>query len=186
MNTIVNGRDKFVEKSAFLSTRGLIQRLLDCYPKSYVPLKEDLYSYRTGYTTERNHFLHELADEIIQKLVTGGIIEYSIKYYIFADQLTFKVYHRLDFFNESKVLTMNDFSYGFTLWIVACLICIVVFLLEFTTFHIKIDPVYHLKNFIGLVGFLSAFEAINKSYFVGLGINMSEKLKHFDKRFEKY
>lgn len=168
---VVDVREKFDEKVAFLSTFSSNQRQLKTFPKSYVLLKENLYSYMTGYAIERNHFLYELVDEIVQRLVTGGVLEYSIQYYLYADLLSFNVYHHLDYLEESKVLTVKDLSYGFTLWIAACFLSYLVFLLELTTFYIKMNPIYHFKNFIGLLGLLNALNVCNEIHFSGLGIN---------------
>jgi len=160
----------------FLSTHDYILRLLEVFPKSFVVLKEDLYSYMTGYVTERNHFLYELADETIQKLVTGGVLEHGFNIFNYADILAYKVFHHLDYVKESNVLTLEDFSYGFTLWIIACLICILAFLMELTTFYIKMDPFYHIKNFIGIFALLNALTFYNNNYCGDLGIGKGLKL----------
>lgn len=161
---------------AFLTTHDYILRLLEVFPNSFVVLKEDLYSYMTGYVIERNHFLYELADETIQKLVTGGVLEHGFNIYYYADQLAYKVFHNLDYIKESNVLTLEDFSYGFTLWIIACLICILFFLLELTTFYIKMDPFYHIKNFIGILALLNALNIYNNSHCGDLSIGKRLKL----------
>jgi hypothetical protein len=170
VKTIVDRKNKFDEKVAFLSTHGYNLQLLDIFPNAFIELQETLYSYMTGYIMYRNHFLYELTDEVIQDLVTGGVLEHGIHIYNQADKMQHNTYHNFDYVNESKVLTLEDFSYGFTLWIIACLICMIVFLMELTTFYIRVDPFYHIKNVIGVLAFLSALTVYNNSHLGDLAI----------------
>ena len=124
---------------------------------------------------EKNNFLYELTDEVIQDLVTGGILQYSINMYYYRDLLIFKIIHNLDYIDESRIMTFGDFSYGFTLWIISCLICVLVFLMEQTTFYIKMDPFYHIKDLIGHFGLLNVIIIYNDCYFGDLAVG--SKLK---------
>lgn len=123
---------------------------LDLYPKTFVILKQNLYTFMTGYITTQNHFLYELMNQISQELVTGGILQHAIEMSYSEDFMKYKFYSNFYLIDNATILTFSDFAYGFTLWIFACIICYVVFLLELTTFYLKLNPVYHLKNFVGL------------------------------------
>lgn len=170
VKTLVNNSYKFGERKSIFGTNKQFQRFLKWFPKSYVILQEDLLTQLSGYFMEKNNYLFELTDEIIQDLITGGIIQHSIDMYSHRDLSMFKIKHHLDYIDESMILTMDDFSYGFTLWIITCLVCVFVFLLELTTFYIKMDPFYHIKNLISLLGFLYVLRIFRNKYFRRLAV----------------
>lgn len=121
-------------------------------PSSHV-LEEDLYSHVTGIWTTPNNHLYELASDVSQNLISGGIMQHFIdlSFYVFCKRIS-----AIQIMEDSSlVIVLDDLSYGFILWIIACLISYVGFMFELTTFYLKIQPIEFLKNMIGLNGLLN-------------------------------
>ncbi|CAG9806528.1 unnamed protein product [Chironomus riparius] len=150
MHNISNSALKFAHCS--------YEKMLQCYqnhfPESGGFLKEHLYSFITGFMLYHFHFLFELTDETVQALLTGGILQHSF------EMEDFKANHEVhsmamnirSMTEKSKVMTMDDLSYGFTLWMFSCLITFIVFLVEMTTFYLGFGPfIYYFKCFVNLV-----------------------------------
>ncbi|KAL7013177.1 hypothetical protein ACKWTF_015235 [Chironomus riparius] len=96
----------------------------------------------------RNSILYESLSEVIEKLNPSGIIQYLINYdswvtYDKFDSAVTKV---------PRILTFNDLSFGFVLWLAACGISVVGFAVEMTEYKMRIA----IKNMIGVVVFLSS------------------------------
>ena len=94
----------------------------------------------------RNSILYDSLNEVIEKLNPSGIIQYLINYdswvtYNKFDTATVKV---------PRILTFNDLSFGFVLWLIACGISIVGFAVEMTEYKIRIM----IENIIGIGIFL--------------------------------
>jgi hypothetical protein len=138
-------------------------------------LKEDLYTYVNGFAIMNNNFIYHLTNNVLKHLVSAGIPEFLFNYMISSTINTHKIRHNLNPTAETAVISFNDLSYGFTLWILACLFCYVAFLLELTTFYLKMDPVYHFKNLIGLLGILYVLTVYNKCYYGDLSVCMGHK-----------
>lgn len=136
-------------------------------------LSENLYTHVTGFVMMRNNFLYDLATDTMNGLISGGIIQHYFDNFEFFAENFFKIALSPKQ-EEHDTMKFSDLSYGFTLWILACLICYVVFLLELTSFYIKMDPIYHFRNFIGLLGLLNALLVFNKCYCGDLRINMKQ------------
>lgn len=82
-----------------------------------------------------HNFLIELADETVQGLITGGIMQYSIKNTEIRDNSELRLMReKLNhlFPEKLSILSMEDLSYGFVLWIYACMISTAAFLFELT------------------------------------------------------
>ena len=135
---------------------------LDLHPKTFVLLKQNLYTTMTGYTTSKNHFLYELMNEIAQELVSAGLLQHAIEMSYSEDFMRTKLSIRQDL-TERGSISFSDFAYGFTLWIFSCLVCYVVFLLELTRFYIKMDPVYQLRIIVGLFVLLKLIFNYNRN-----------------------
>ncbi|CAG9806530.1 unnamed protein product [Chironomus riparius] len=140
--TISVGEDLEESLNETISFERSYQKILRLYqnhfPTSGGFLKEDLYSFISGFMMFHFHFLFELTDVTVQALITGGIIqhsfameEFSMNHAIYAESITV-----LNTKQKPKVLTVDDLSYGFTLWLVALMITLIVFLLELTAFHL--------------------------------------------------
>ena len=124
--TLLDERFNAEAKIAFCDHFDYFNSFIKYNLHSYKFLKENLYTHLTGFITSRNHFLHALLDETLNDLITGGIIQNSFESFDYETVLSLKHYHLFDEHEVSKILTFEDLSYGFTLWICACLVCFVV------------------------------------------------------------
>jgi hypothetical protein len=100
----------------------------------------------TGYLLHKNNFLYALADETVQQLLAGGILQYEIEM-SFVEYLSSFVNYEGPY-EEQQPTTYEDLSYGFTLSMFSCLICCIVFLLELIAHYIKMNPIYHFRNLV--------------------------------------
>ena len=125
-------------KIAYCSYYKILRIYQNHFPSSGGFLKEDLYSFITGFMLFHFHFLYELTDETVQALITGGVIQHSFEMEEFS--MNHEVYAasmNINFLKQKpKVLTVDDLSYGFTLWLLSLMTTLIVFLLELTIFHL--------------------------------------------------
>ena len=92
--------------------------------------------------TVRNSFLYKTLNEILEKLIPAGIPQYLIKY------------HEVNLYGSfvptvvggPNVLTIEDLTYGFVLWLGACGVSVAAFLIEILCLFVTI----WLKKFIRL------------------------------------
>lgn len=122
------------------------------YPDSGGFLKQSLYSTLMGFTFSRHNFLYALTDGVIQDFQTSGILEHSFKMYDFKGDLKNEIYVTLHKkAKELKQLKFDDLSYGFTMWMIAGFVSIVVFLMEIALNNLKLNLFGCLKEFIGII-----------------------------------
>ncbi|CAG9808659.1 unnamed protein product [Chironomus riparius] len=89
-------------------------------------LKQSLFTHQYGISTFRNHFLFELTDEIVQRFIPMGIIQHSYEFHTWVNFRNIVE----DVESTQKVLDVDDLAYGFYIWLGACGISIIGFLLE--------------------------------------------------------
>ena len=125
------------------------QKMSYYYKFSHVKVNERLFQVPVGLLFLKNNFLYYLYDEVIQGLTTAGI-----------SQQIWKIY-KCDKYpvdngpisKEHLALKLDDLSYGFIIWLVACGIATCVFLLERSlpkNFSLKKTLIEWLRNIIGL------------------------------------
>ena len=108
--------------------------------------------------TFTNSFLYDTLNELMDKIVPAGIPQYLIKYHEFN---MFKVFVPADL-SPVRILTIQDLEYGFVIWLGACGISFVGFLMEF----LFIYSILLIKNLIGLWILLKSINSDLK--FIGL------------------
>ena len=86
----------------------------------------------SSFLTKRNSFIHEILNEVLEKTIPAGIPQYLLDYHL---SLIFKEYEPV-IDNEPKVLTVDDLTFGFVLWAVACGFAVVGFIFELLKFSI--------------------------------------------------
>ncbi|CAG9811190.1 unnamed protein product [Chironomus riparius] len=84
------------------------------------------------YTTYRS-FVYRHLSNVLEKIIPAGIPEYLLNYY---KLFLFKKYERL-LDKSPKVLTVDDLGFGFVLWLCACGISMIGFLLELSAFKMR-------------------------------------------------
>jgi hypothetical protein len=92
--------------------------------------------------TVRNSFLYKKLNQILEKLIPMGIPQYLVKYHE-ANMFGTFIASGL---NGPTVLTVEDLTYGFVLWLGACGVSTVAFLMENLWFRVT----RVLWNFVNL------------------------------------
>lgn len=119
-------------KLAFFSTQPTFNNFNKFFKTSVYPFKNWLVTRHVGFGFPTNHFMLDFTDEIVTRLIPSGIIQHSIK---FLDWCRYR-----DSIGENlkvpKILSMEDLSFGFVLWLNAGCFALFVFLME--TFAVKI------------------------------------------------
>ena len=103
----------------------------------------------TLFTTHRS-IIHRHLSATLDKVIPAGIPQYLLDYY---KSLLFKKYERIED-KSPNVLAVHDLGYGFVLWLCACGISAVGFLLELVTFRMKMS----INNFVGIFGILAVLQ----------------------------
>lgn len=117
------------------------------FGKSKSHLKELLFSDAYGLSMASNSFLFEQTEDILQNLIAGGIPHHLFNYYI-----SYLNRRQAPILSGPKVLNIDDLSYGFIIWLVACSFAVLMFILEvFVTFLLKLWR--KLKNLFALYFF---------------------------------
>ena len=100
--------------------------------------------------TKRNSFIYDILNQVLEKIIPAGIPQYLVKYH---ESNMYKEYVPI-VDNSPRVLTVDDLEYGFVLWLGACGISVVGFLLEFIWFKLR----KVLRIMIGLWLFLKVLK----------------------------
>jgi len=107
-----------------------ISKTCKCSPKI---LNQGLYSYQTGIGLLPNHFLYDLTEDVMQRFIPMGIIQYMHEFHKWMN-------FRTDInkpSNEPTVLTIDDVAFGFYICIGACGVSIIAFIVEILIFGLK-------------------------------------------------
>jgi hypothetical protein len=85
-----------------------------------------------GYSlcVQKNNFFSALSHKVMNQLISGGIPQYLIDYFIKFDMRPL-----LQPIKEPKKFEFDDLMFGFIIWLVACGISITVFIIELTIFY---------------------------------------------------
>lgn len=108
-------------------------------------LKDPVYCLNVKMGILKNIYLYWLVEDTILWLLQSGIPQHSTEFHnwITLQQRYFTTYEKLP-----QILSINDLSFGFILWIITCGIASISFILELTSNTIN-------KLITKLVGFLS-------------------------------
>lgn len=110
-------------------------------------LKQTLLTTFAGFTSGRNHFIYDLMEKTVRKILPSGIFKHKENYYIWMDYKS--TYSEKE--PNSKVIKINDLRFLFTMWMVTLGMSVVLLLVEFlVSFFDKI-----VQSFIGLILMLS-------------------------------
>jgi hypothetical protein len=144
---IVNLHDNHMKRSAFIITNYHLQQLEHFYHVSPHVLKDPVFSATIGFIMFKNHFTSNLISTVSGQLIDAGILQHS---YAFANWMLWRPNYKKELSIEPQVLKINDLSFGFYIWLVACGVCVVGYLLEILKFKMR-RPTLKL---VGLVHFL--------------------------------
>ncbi|KAL7024281.1 hypothetical protein ACKWTF_012972 [Chironomus riparius] len=115
-----------------------------------IDLKQKLFSYPIGFITYKNYFMNELIEDTLQLMIPAGIPQYLYEYHRW---LKFGRVH-VDRKVGPKVLSIDDLSFGFVLWAVACGLSAIVFCVELFGLWLR----FAIDRIIGLFIFSNIFK----------------------------
>ena len=87
----------------------------------------------TALLMQRNSFISELINDILEKTIPFGIPQYLMDSH---HSMLFKHYEK-KIVKDPKVLKVDDLSFGFVLWLGACGISFCGFILEIVMFKVR-------------------------------------------------
>lgn len=119
-----------------------------CQPKI---LQEVLGTTQVGIGLPLKHFLYSAVDETLQKIIPTGIVSHLLDYHkwvLYRDGIDFSDV------SEPKVLTLNDLSFGFVMWLIACGLSACGYLFEIFVFKMR----KRLRVVIGIFLFLNVLQ----------------------------
>lgn len=123
------------------------------YDLPTIQLEEQLCTVNTGIGLIKNHFLFHLTDEVIQRTTSFGIPQFLDKLYMGL------LYHkRVQMPVSPQILSIEDLSFGFIIWLVACSISCLAFLGELLHYYFKVFS----SQTIGLIYFLRLLNNVLK------------------------
>ncbi|KAG5673225.1 hypothetical protein PVAND_003289 [Polypedilum vanderplanki] len=131
------------KKSAFLSVNLEIEIFkIDCYDP-FLVLKETFLTLPVAFMTRSNHFMYHAINEVVDVIIPTGIPQHW-----FQVQWNHLINgfdhwdHSQDF--ELKSFILDDWDFGFHLWLICCGISFLVFIIEFSQWP-KIKEIWSKK-----------------------------------------
>jgi hypothetical protein len=91
------------------------------------PFKEPFFTIPVSMVTTPNHFLFHAINEVMDRIIPAGIPQHWHNFQIW-DRYIRNVHMRS--LDELQSLTLDDWGFGFVLWLVACGISTIAFLIE--------------------------------------------------------
>lgn len=119
-------------KLAFSMTRDEKEWLDNQFKRSGIILSERLCGVPMTIRTFSNHFMFQLMEETVQWMLNGGIFNALFRRHNFdnSENRVENEERRLNLMNELKILSLDDLSFGFYIWLVASGICCLMFVGE--------------------------------------------------------
>lgn len=143
-------------KMAFFASDKLFNAYKRRHPESARPFEDSLVTSHIGFVFLPNNFMLDFTDELVTRLLPSGIIQHSNKFHEWCHFPDYVIEEE----SEPQVLTLDDLSFGFVMWICACCITFVVFPMEIFYRHFWFIYVIHgvwptLRHFLSIWGFLN-------------------------------
>ncbi|KAL7015192.1 hypothetical protein ACKWTF_016332 [Chironomus riparius] len=147
-SSIHNSSDKL---AFFLPTKLVNSYSSSCHG-SLAPIKNfHMNTIPGAFAMTKNSILYPYFEDVMEKLIPSGIPQYLPDFHAF---LLYGNYKNLDM-ETLKVLTLDDLSFGFILWLIACAISMIGFLIEIVFASIS-------KAFKSVVGLILLLQAIKR------------------------
>jgi hypothetical protein len=137
-------------KLAFFANNQTVSELNIICQCSSLLLPETLITKPIGLAIDKNHFLFDLIEDTLQRILAAGIPQHSSEFHKWV------LYRRntASMSSDSKSLTLKDVAIAFNLWFITCGISIFVCVCEFLWVKMKILS-FHMREFLGLVLFFA-------------------------------
>ncbi|KAG5673137.1 hypothetical protein PVAND_003208 [Polypedilum vanderplanki] len=130
-------------RSALFSSTGLSLRINLLCRREPLRLEQIYQRSAVGIATLTNRFCSELLFDTLELIIPTGITNFWYDWHLWYK------YKRYVVEIEPKlpqILTLNDLSFGFVIWLIACGICTICFFIELIVYYSKIA----LRNYAGL------------------------------------
>lgn len=111
-------------KLAFMLSNREMNTMVNKYKIPPIKMKESLITLNIGFGFNANNFMYGLTEDVIEKLFPMGILQHWTDFNVLNSDSNVKKK------KVPKVLKMDDLSFGFVLWLVACGVSCLCFLIE--------------------------------------------------------
>lgn len=131
------------------------------YTLTNVPsiLKQKLSMPLQGNCMYRTNLYFAIGSKVLNSLISFGIPQYLYRYLLDFDLRPVPEQE-----SEPKVFSIDDLSFGFTIWFFACVISSMTLLLEIIYIYLKIRVKSFIRCCIGLFCFLKLLKQILRVY----------------------
>jgi hypothetical protein len=137
-------------KFALFAKNGTVSWLNKICQCSSLLLPETLITKPIALAIDKNHFLFDLIDDTLQRIIAAGIPQHSAVYHKWV------LYRGISEEVESnpKSIALNDVAIAFNLWFITLGISTLVLVCEFSWMQLKILS-FHMREFLGLALFFA-------------------------------
>jgi hypothetical protein len=144
---ILNLHHNHEKRSAFVITNYHLRQLEHLHRISPHVLKDPVISFSTGFLMMKNHFTSNLISTVTGRFIDMGILQHSLA---FANWMLWRPNYEKEPPPGPHVLKISDLSFGLYIWLAACGVCLVGYLLEILKFKMR-RPI---RKLVGLMHFL--------------------------------
>jgi hypothetical protein len=144
----VNNYNNASVKFAIFADNGTVSELNKICQCSSLLLEETLMTKPIGLAIDKDHFMFDLIEDTLQRILAAGIPQHSAVYHKWV------LYRGISEEEDSdpKPFTLDDVAIAFNLWFVTLGISTFVFVCEFLWVKLKILS-FHMKELLGFVLF---------------------------------
>lgn len=140
--TFLDKRRDSSEKIAFYADENNLIILNDLCNCENIQLNEVLFRYPMGLELRDGAYIFEIVEETLQLIIPFGIPQHSVELHKWKWHRKFDAEPK-----RPQVFTLDSLLFGFVLWLIACEISILWFLIEL----IKMETLKQSKSLVGLV-----------------------------------
>jgi hypothetical protein len=124
-------------------------------------MNQKLYSEFNGLSIYKNNFISHTSYSTMERLIESGIPQYFHDF-VFKFILDLRT---SDGNSDAKAFTLEDLSFGFTIWLYACVISGGVFVAEVLVFYTKFIAMKIVRELSGLFCFISLLNERIRFYY---------------------
>ncbi|KAG5668717.1 hypothetical protein PVAND_016645 [Polypedilum vanderplanki] len=114
-------------KTAVVAEEHLEMVLIGIFKIKPNRIEGNIFTIPVGIGMYKNHFMYDSVEEIMKMSLSSGIFNQHLKYYRWKTGQTRVSKNSLP---DKKILTMENLSYGFNIWLIACAFAILQFIFE--------------------------------------------------------
>ncbi|KAG5666299.1 hypothetical protein PVAND_017850 [Polypedilum vanderplanki] len=115
-----------VPKTAILTEENFDLKVKFICKQEIIRIKDTIFTINVGISMEAYHYLYDVIESSLLWTLQSGIVQYFSEFYTWYE---YKRYH-IEESSVNKILSLNDLSYGFNIWLIVCAVAIVEFFFE--------------------------------------------------------